>query len=154
MKKIKFFFKEMIKGIISEMIDETIQTSFDELRVAKLDSLTKSKKIDVFQIMENFPIKESSFQIVYIDENGISKDASFKFYSFQTLKRFLIDFEPEHESFSGVYFRVKFLHKFGEKNESKIFVNEYDNKVYRSSEITKITTPILEWIDLHPELLV
>lgn len=145
--------KNYIRKLLLEVFDENaIKPAFQELKEYRIHN---AKKTTIYDIIDTFPIEKYTINIDYCDAK-LQGEARQKIEvkSLSDLKYRLMGFVPEHSHFSSINFSVEYKHQLGKQSKFQSIVSSMDNKVYKSTELDKIFSPMLEWINKRPELLV
>lgn len=151
-------FKKFVVWLLSPIIGEMIKQELDrlmhvdppKLRELKVSYAATSRKMTVWQAMDNYP-REISLCIGWVDKNGLEDFKSYNSKDLSGFKHVLQNLTYLHEKFESVSLHVK---PNGSSSSIIERLTKTNDKHYAADQLQLLTKPLIEWIDERPEMLI
>jgi hypothetical protein len=148
-KLIIWILTPLFREIISQEVQRIIHVDPPKLKELRIANIQKGNKLTVWDALMSSPI-EITLCVNWVDTNGLEDFKCYRCADVSTLRSVLYKLPIAHNKFNSVS-----LHVVPHGSTKSIIENLVaSDRHLLSSDLPKLTKPLIKWIEDRPELLI
>jgi hypothetical protein len=149
-KFLVWLFSPIVGEIVKQELTRLMKVDPPKLKELKISYARISRKMTVWDAMDNYP-HEISLCVNWIDNNGLEEFKCYTGKDLATFKHILQNLKYPYKEFESVSLHVK---PNGSNSSIIERLTTGRDSRYESNQLINITKPLIEWINLRPEMLI